>query len=306
MNGKLSITFDNDGRMQDNACVPAQSTTHMYRGRTRRGPELMTDGQEREIGRIVPGDDSSFTRLASRAVSELASTRVGTHSPVSERLVVQLAKAACGPGDRAVHGAIADIIRTGVTAEEILDFYIPEAARQLGDGWCEDTLGFAEVSIGAARLQRALRGLAIAPRDGRFAVHENHSLLVAALGHDTHTLGAMTVTEQFRRRGISVRLLLGEPENKIIRTVADGQFDAVIFSIAVIENLSELGSLIGKLRRVSDARIPILVGGAACGMSADIKKATGADHSTSDVNEAIRLCGLKSSSKGAKLRATTE
>lgn len=266
----------------------------------------MTDGPDRLIGKRNFSTETSVSELASRAIAELASKRSSGRPPVSERLVAQLTEAACSLGDEAVRGAITDIRHSGISTEEILDFYIPESARRLGDAWCDDKLGFAEVSIGSARLQRALRALATDPRDADFAPHDSHSLLVAALGTEAHTLGAMTLTEQFRRRGLSVRLLLGEPESRIIRTVAEGQFDAILLSAAVIETLADLRGLIKKLRSSAGGKIPILVGGTVCGTGTDVKKLTGADYTTSDVNEALRLCGLTGALKGARLRATSE
>ncbi len=266
----------------------------------------MTDGPERMVGKRNGNAESSVSELASRAIAALASSRSSGRVPVSEQLVSQLTKAAYAQAETAIQSAITDIRRSGISADEILDFYIPEAARRLGDAWTEDTLGFAEVSIGTARLQRTLRDLAINPRDRGFDAHSTHSLLVSALGSEAHTLGAMTLSEQLRRRNFSVRLLFGEPEHVIVQTVTSGQFHAIFLSAAVVESLAVLRGLIEKLRATAHDNTPILVGGAVCGLGTDIVSLTGADFSTSDVNEAIRLCGLTSSLEGAKARAMLE
>ena len=181
----------------------------------------------------------------------------------------------------------------------------PEAARRLGEAWCSDGAGFADVTIATARLQRSLRMLAEAPRSRRPMGRAEASVLVAVIEGEYHTLGAMVLTEQMRRRGVSVRLLLGEGDATILDTVADGHFDAIFLSVAVAEKLAHVRDLVEKTRRVAQHGVPVVVGGAIGQFGPDIKTVTGADHVATDAREALRLCGLTISHHGADQRLTT-
>ena len=93
----------------------------------------MTDGQG-PLG-LKPDDSTENTvaSLASQAIAVLASKRAGGRPPLSETLILDLVEAARGGSETAVDEAIAGLSRAGVPVEEIIDFYIPEAARRLGD-----------------------------------------------------------------------------------------------------------------------------------------------------------------------------
>ncbi|MEO0654712.1 MAG: cobalamin B12-binding domain-containing protein, partial [Pseudomonadota bacterium] len=267
--------------------------------------KAMTDHRDRIRSLLDAGATPTVESLAERAVAVLASKRANSGQVLSEKLVQDLIDSA--GSDDPVHTleTIADIQRAGVPAREIIDYYIPEAARRLGDKWCEDELGFADVTISVARLQRALREIGVAPRQNASAGHRVASVLVTVVEGEFHTLGAMVLTEQFRRLGLSVRLLLGNEEFEAQRVVATGDFDAIFVSVGVAERLGVTRDLIADLRQVLPQATPIVVGGAIGISERDVKKRTGADFATNDPQEALRLCGLTISPQGARRRATS-
>ena len=205
-----------------------------------------------------------------------------------------------------LRGALLDLTHAGIPPEEVIDFYVPEAARRLGEQWCEDGLSFADVTIGVARLQRIVRDLSIDPRNHVHAGRGTKSILVAVAEGEYHTLGAMILTEQFRRIGASVRLLFGDDARDTQRIVATGDFDAIFVSLAVPDRLGPVRELIDQVRQVLPKPTPIVVGGAIGNSGLDVKKLTGADYATTDPKEALRLCGLTISHHGARRRATSE
>lgn len=266
----------------------------------------MTDGQGPYGLKPEDSTENTVASLASRAIAVLASKRFHGRSPASETLILDLVDAARSGGETALNQAIAKLSRAGIPNEEIIDFYIPEAARRLGDDWCSDGLGFAEVTIGSARLQRAVRSLSAPPRYADTVGDAERSVLVVVMEDHFHTLGAMVLAEQLRRLGVSVRLLLGETERRVLHTVASGNFDAIFFSVAVVERLAGLRELVEKTRDVSPDPVPIVVGGAVGHLGTDVRKVTGADHTATDPREALRLCGLKVSTPAASpLRETS-
>lgn len=265
----------------------------------------MKDGQDRS--RPAPGrsEGSPVDSLASRAVAVLAERRDRKAAPLSERLVIMLRDAVLDGGNPAVDSAIDAMLDEGCPADEILEFYIPEAARRLGVGWCDDTLGFAQVSIGSARLQHAVRALSsrgrpVAPSG------VGHAVLVVVPKGEHHTLGAIILTEQLRRYGVSVRVSIGEPDSAVLRTVASGQYDAIFFSVSSIERLADLGELVEKSSRMLPVKVPTVVGGAFEVGAESIKELSGADHTANDVKEALLLCGLTISPSDAVRRGKKE
>lgn len=257
----------------------------------------MTDRQDNFAGRRdIEGE--SVTTLASRALEAIVSRKARGRSVLSERLMDQLVNAAHAARDDALDAAVSDLLHAGVPHSEALDFYIPEVARRLGDAWCDDRLSFTAVTIGTARLQRAVRRLSHDSRGANEWATEGSVLVIAPEGQ-AHTLGATLVTEQLRRQNVSVRLMVGASERDILATVAEGSFDAVFISIAVEEALAQIRSLVKKLKPVIGGGVPVAVGGAVLNNGADVKKNTGADHVVSDVREALRLCGLTSSRQDA-------
>lgn len=249
------------------------------------------------------GSEMPVTALASRAIEALIQRKGRARPLVSEKLVEQLVVAAHSGGDDGVDGAIADILHSGVPHEEALDFFIPEAARRLGDAWCDDRLSFAAVTIGSARLQRAVRRISDEAR-GTGRRLTRRSALVVALEGQAHTLGATLFTEQLRRHDISVRLMLSAPAREVLATVAEGAFDAIFLSVSTEESLASAASLVDKMRPSMAEGVPIMVGGAVCATGLDVREVTGADFSGTDAREALRLCGLTSSRQDAGRTAT--
>lgn len=253
----------------------------------------MTDGQDKRTGRHVERAGASVANLASRAIAVLAERRGGKDIPMSERLLHMLIEAALTTDDDALAGVVTDMVHTGVSPDEIVSLYVPEAARWLGQQWCEDGLGFAEVTIGCARLQRVVRKVSPDRRGGDVTAGNDVSVLVAVMPNEHHTLGAVVLASQFRLMGISVRLVLGEEKQAILRAMSSDDYDAVFLSTSSAERLDELRDFIEKSRKVLPKSMPIVVGGAATRQEIDLKGLTGADHACSDAREALEVCDLK-------------
>ena len=118
-----------------------------------------------------------------------------------------------------------------------------------------------------------------------------------------HTLGAMVFSQQLRRAGASVRLIVGRREDEILDIVAQDQFDALVLSLSRVEVLASARKLVEKLRSATSLPAPVVVGGAVAEHETKLMKLTGADHVASDARDALFKCGLKTFQNGAKLRA---
>lgn len=266
----------------------------------------MTDGTDRALRTGEGAENGTVESLASRALGMLATKRVSAASLLSERFLDELEAAVRSVEVGRRKAVIRDMRDAHIRLEDIVDFYIPEVARRMGERWCEDGLSFADVTIGVARLQGLLREIGRNWCEPLDHDPEAPSLLIVVLADEFHTLGAMVLCSQLGRLGVSTRLVVGRSESEVLRRVADGQFDAILMSVAVSERLATLRKLVEKIRSASVRPTPIVIGGSIVAREEDIKTKSGADHATTDPREALRACGLKSFPPGARRRATSE
>jgi methanogenic corrinoid protein MtbC1 len=236
-------------------------------------------------------------------------TNAGWRRPMtpalSESCVANLLRTVLAPetDDR---GTLLSILRDmNVGLDDVVDHYIPEAARRLGEDWHCNRRSFADVTIGTARLQGLLREI-IALR-GEDYVREASApgIAVIVLENEFHTLGAMVLSQQLRRLGVSVQMIIGQSEPEILQSVAQHQFNAILISVSRSECLATLRKLVEKLRQSTFGGAPVVIGGAAIGDESEIRILTGADHVASDAKDALRKCGLKTFHKDVGLRESS-
>ncbi|MDD9923354.1 MAG: cobalamin B12-binding domain-containing protein [Boseongicola sp.] len=262
------------------------------------GPESMRKGQR---GR----SDNPVESLANEALRSLARKRGAGTNVLHEEYVIALHSAVLDGSESQRDRVVEWMLDTGVTVSGLIDLYIPEVARRLGAEWCEDDLGFAEVTVGSARLQGLLRDLAARePLKPRPVTTQGVAIVV--LSDEYHTLGALVLTAQLRRMGVSVRVLIGVAREKAIREVSQGGYDAVMISASHVETLVQIEKFIKDLNREMEQNTPIVVGGPVLNVERDVAAVTGADFATSDVVEALRLCQLRITRPAEPTKKTVE
>ncbi len=234
--------------------------------------------------------------LATQALAQIAGRVRGGHADPDSSALDRLYSAAIGADPRACAEVARAMIANGLSAERICDVHVPATARRMGDDWVADDLPFSAVTIGTARLQGLLRELdaELEPSAGRQRGESGAILVVIAPGAD-HTLGALLLASQLRRRGFSVRLLLGEPSRAVGEAIAAARFDAVFLSATIAASVPYLAEAAAAIRAATSAPPPLVLGGALLG-SEDRGAVDGlvstVDHLTGDLDEAIRVCGL--------------
>ncbi len=235
-------------------------------------------------------DPARVTTLAARALDMLATSRRGDRPAPVEPWIRALAEAAIDP-DAAARRAVARRMReAGIAPEDIIDVYIPAAARCLGEAWSEDRLGFAEVTIGSARLQAMLRDAQLAPAQQPMDGAAELRVMVLADAH--HTLGAMVLTGQLRRTGASVRLGFVQQAAEIDHMVSESAFDAILVSVARADDFTVTAGTVARLRDLTGGRVPLIAGGSVMDLGADTARCvTRADHVTGDPRRALELIG---------------
>lgn len=183
------------------------------------------------------------------------------------------------------------LLESGVDRCALIERHIPAAARRFGEAWSDSGHSFAEVTIAVARLQGWLRELDDGGRDDPFRFDSPEVLLVVAEGSQ-HTLGAMVAMSCFRRCGALVRLSLGQDARTIGQIVRSHHFDMVAISAAGNEDLDFLGGVINSIRSGIGPAPRIVLGGEILNQLPEAAALVGADHGTSDPEEALSLCGL--------------
>jgi methanogenic corrinoid protein MtbC1 len=251
-------------------------------------------------GRPLPGDN--VDRLAATVLSYVACRQTGKARGIPAGHLHDLQEAVTAGSTGDALATIRRMVRDGIAAEEIADLYVPAVARQLGDMWCTDRIGFATVTIGVARLQGLLRELEAMATVRRRVGRGGASLLVLVAEGIDHTLGAMVLSGQLRRAGHGVRLILGAAPEAVTEALGATLFEAVLISAPEGTRAERLRPLVRAVRAGDRPRVPVVIGGTILDQmrraGTDILALTGADHATSDIAEALRLCGLAAESRG--------
>jgi methanogenic corrinoid protein MtbC1 len=208
--------------------------------------------------------------------------------------------------DGDIHDRVRESMQAArVRVHDMIDQYVPEAARRLGQDWHDNRRSFADVTIGVARLQGLLRDLVAQSREDAVRDASAPGVAVIVMENEFHTLGAMVLGQQLRRMGVSVQMVIGQTEAEILQSVAQDHFNAIFVSVSRAECLASVRKLVEKLRNATVAPTPVVIGGLAVRDEGEIRVLTGADHVATDARDAVQKCGLKISHLGASLRAST-
>lgn len=235
-------------------------------------------------------DGKSLTRteVPARAMKAVVSDVVTLDPYHLERMAkaaISMDRSSC---DRAFEAALDD----GIAPEVIADHYIPAIARDMGEAWCADEMNFATVTIGASRLQAKLRDLGPAWSGDLAGAVDAPTILLVVAHEIYHTLGAMVLAGQLRRKGMSVRLMLGATPGDVVARMIHSGYDAVFISASCGETLESLARIVKSVRQNKSSPPPIVLGGTILTTAPDARALTGADFATNDPDEALRLCEL--------------
>ena len=227
-----------------------------------------------------------LTRLARHALRAVRGGIAGADRPAAPRpaLLAQLHAAALDRDPGRLDTALASFAEARVPRTEIIDHYLPQVARDLGAAWCDDTLDFAGVSLGCARLHALLRRLDDhwgVPPDGGFG----RALVIVPAGAQ-HTLGASVLTHQLRRAGVATTLALDTGADALARMLRRAPPQAVLISASLHEPLETLRVLTDIARTTAGQR-PVLIGGNITELGQDVQRITGADHIGTDFRAAL-------------------
>ena len=164
--------------------------------------------------------------------------------------------------DGAFELAITVLKTHGVSINYIVLDLIPTIARRLGKQWEDDTLSFAEVSIGVNRLERVIHKLDYLFQVTQLEKRGDHSILISVFPESQHSLGTLILSNYFIHSGWRVY----RPENTSLKSISreleSKKHDAIAISISCDEQLERLPNTINVLREKSkNPKIIVLIGG---------------------------------------------
>ncbi len=235
------------------------------------------------------GDHGSdgMSVLARSIVARLAAREVAVSRPVDPEMVASLARAMVSPDPALFDALRPDLRRARIGDGDLVDSYFPAVARHLGCAWAEDRAPFTEVTVGVARMQAILRRIGRDWTSNIEAGPDSCTVLMVLPDGEQHSFGAMVLTGQLRRQGISVRLEIGTPAGILRDIVRHHRFDCALISIGCEEKLDPGRKVVKALRDGSGGRLRIAVGGAVLDRPVDVADATGADIVTDNPMQAL-------------------
>jgi methanogenic corrinoid protein MtbC1 len=175
-----------------------------------------------------------------------------------------------------------------LSMDTVVDLYIPEAAARLGEHWVEDQLNFAEVTIGALRLQSILSEAAgrLQPPFARDPSYL-HAMIIVPQG-EQHFLGANVLSTQLRRVGCDVVMSFDETLGMLSAKVLAEVPDLILITCGSEETVASVARTVQTIRNALHNTPPIALGGPVV---ADNKKKlaeqTGVDIVTQRAGEAV-------------------
>jgi methanogenic corrinoid protein MtbC1 len=238
-------------------------------------------GQEGRAG------GGAMAALARSVVQRLTVRELTTNS-LDEGTIASIARALIEAYPDGMDALRQELRRARIGDVELVDLYFPEVARYLGCAWADDQAPFTDVSIAVARMQAMLRELGRNWTSNASVETGGATVLVVLPEGEQHSFGALLMTGQLRRQGISVRLEIGTADDDLRRLVQERDFDCAMVSVACDEQIARCRRVVDALRQGSDGRLWIAVGGPLADEPIDLRARTGADIVTCDPLQALQ------------------
>ena len=249
----------------------------------------------------MPADE--VRQLAQQAIRVLAS-QSENRPDVVERRLRMLCDSFLADRDDPRHESLLRLRQDGVHITDIVDHVIPEVARIMGRRWGADEISFADVTIGAARLQETVRALGAKDRSWTEAMHatearnrhavsgETREILLIIPRPEHHTLGAFVLSDQFRRLGYRCDIAIDLHPRQIAEKIRRRRYVMVGLTAAGRRTLASARELVDIIRTSVTRVTPIVIGGSVLDLELDARAMSGADHTARDARMALRKCGL--------------
>ena len=230
--------------------------------------------------------------FAAEVVAKLVARDGADEAGLREPLLHRFYEAVTAPDLWAFDQIKPDFKRARISASAMADHYIPEVARRLGRAWEDDSLGFAGVTVGVARLQAILRELGKTWSADALGMSSGPTILVLLPEGEQHTLGTMVIAGRLRRMGISVCLRIAPDLAELSNDVSERTVDGAMISVTCASRLESCRKLIKTLKEATNGKLMVAVGGATLDDVENVVRLTSADVVTNDISQALDAMGI--------------
>jgi len=261
---------------------------------------MAMDGQQELHGNEGGAVHGAVTRLALRIVAGIALGQRGEKGPARDDLTALLAAAARSGEPEMFAELQSECRRRRISAERVIDVYIPAAVALLGETWHNDSMNILEATVAFCRMQDLLREIGSACAADRSGRVDGPRVLMVVPQGEQHTISALVATNQMRRLGVSVALIFMAGPDDVLVALNQQDFDAVFISFANRDAVATCERIVGSIRRAGHAGLPVAVGGPTVAQYAEAVKRIGADVATHSVQDALMSCGLLVRSEAAQ------
>ena len=185
---------------------------------------------------------------------------------------------------------VGTLLQSGLTMESIyVDLMMP-AARRLGDYWDEDSISFADVTIGLGRLQQVVRTLGWKPTQEGGPDHSTQSALFVPATTEQHTFGLFIIEDFFRRAGWRTWIETSGLREDVVDMVSHHWFDLLGLSASCDARTEDVAATITAARKASrNPGLLILVGGRLFVERPDLVSLVGADATAATGGDALLI-----------------
>lgn len=229
-----------------------------------------------------------YRSLAAEVLESLAARRSHGEGRMRPALLNRMIASVTAPVGHSTEALCLEFRRARVPMTDLADIYIPEVARHLGRAWEQDRVSFAEVTVGLSRLHIMLHEVqADWVADSADRTRMSATLLIVP-PQEQHTLGAMILASQLRRKGVSVCIRIAPAMNDLSSLLADGRFDAAMVTLGSKDRLETCAKLVKTLKTMTKGLLSVAVGGAVVEESRDVLLDAGVDVVTNDVATVVK------------------
>ena len=260
---------------------------------------MSTDDQSNPRG-VQRSRPDTVDALASTVISVLRGRQATSLDGLRQFVLDHILRAILHPGAFVPDAVLIELRGYRLTVDAIIDLYVPTAARLLGDKWEDDRINFAQVTVGAMRLQSLL-----AEASAEATLHskpsQNHLTgLVLIPQGEQHFLGASVLAGQLRRLGCDVNMSYDEDFGSLSARLVADMPDMILITSARRETLESVANTVQIVRKISPQPPLLVVGGAMQVPAEDVIELTGADLVTNVADEAVAHCVKRMKSQKVK------
>lgn len=136
----------------------------------------------------------------------------------------------------------------GMERTAIVNGYLAEGARKLGEKWDSDEIGLPEVIHGTGHLYALLRALRTDPAAKNATSLSRRNALFALVPGETHKFGIQLAADTFREAGWKIDLQVGSSHDDLVRHVQHTEPTIIGLSLSTEARLADLVKLVIALR----------------------------------------------------------